>query len=93
MSKNAINGLMNGLLLFGIEGLTGAKYQDDFSLTKKIMIRIYYMADDSGGGEGEKPLPVKKTNLSPQQRRDWNDFLDAMQRDGVAGSKDLDQTG
>ena len=57
------------------------------------MIRIYYMAtDDSGGGEGEKPLPVKKTNLSPQQRRDWNDMLDQMQKDGVAGSKDLDQT-
>lgn len=50
------------------------------------------MADDSGGGEGEKPLPVKKTNLSPQQRRDWNDMLDQMQKDGVAGSKDLDQT-
>ena len=49
------------------------------------------MADDSGGGEGEKPLPVKKTNLSPQQRRDWNDILDQMQKDGVAGSKDLDR--
>lgn len=30
--------------------------------------------------------------LDPKQRKDWNDFLDSMQRDGVAGSKDLDRT-
>jgi hypothetical protein len=35
MSKNQINGILNGLLLFGIEGFTGAKYSDDFSLQKK----------------------------------------------------------
>lgn len=35
MSKSLINGIMTGVLLFGIEGATGAKYQDDYSLQKK----------------------------------------------------------
>jgi hypothetical protein len=35
MSKNQINGIFNAILLFGIEGLTGARYQDDYSLQKK----------------------------------------------------------
>lgn len=52
------------------------------------------MADDVGGGEESKkkepPKGYKPT--SPQQRRDWNDMLNKMQSDGVAGGKDLDQT-
>lgn len=35
MPPSQINSIMNGILLFGIEGLTGAKYQQDFSLDKK----------------------------------------------------------
>lgn len=55
-----------------------------------MIIRIlYYPEPDSGGGE-EKPLPKYK-NLTATQRRDWNDMLDKMQADGVAGKKDLDQ--
>lgn len=51
-----------------------------------------YMADESQGGDAEKPLPkTKLKSLSASERRDWNDMLDAMQKDGVAGKKDLDQ--
>ena len=35
MTKSQINGIMSGILLFGIEGFTGAKYQDDYSLKEK----------------------------------------------------------
>jgi hypothetical protein len=35
MSKSQIKGIMSGILLFGIEGFTGAKYQDDYSLKDK----------------------------------------------------------
>lgn len=49
-----------------------------------------YSPEDSGSGGDDKPKGYKP--LSPVQRRDWNDMLDKMQSDGVAGSKDLDQT-
>lgn len=50
------------------------------------------MADDEGGG-GDNPPKKKdaKVSTTPVQRRDWNDFLDHLQSQGVAGSKDLDQ--
>lgn len=35
MSNDEISGIMNGILLFGVEGFTGAKLQDDYSLDKK----------------------------------------------------------
>jgi hypothetical protein len=59
-----------------------------------VIRKLYYPDDpDGGGGDEDKPQPVKKLkSLSPTERRDWNDFLDKMHADGVAGSKDLDQT-
>lgn len=53
--------------------------------------RLYYPSDESGGGDVEKPLPKVK-NLTPRQKRDWNDMLDHFQENGIAGSKDLDKT-
>jgi hypothetical protein len=59
-----------------------------------IFFKLYYPDDPTGGGGGgEKPQPAKRLKaLSPTERRDWNDMLDKMHEDGVAGSKDLDQT-
>lgn len=54
------------------------------------MIRMYYMAQDSGGGEGSPPAGYKP--LTPSQRREWNDMLDHLQSEGTAGNKDLDAT-
>lgn len=59
------------------------------------MIRVYYMAEgdpDAGGGGGDpKKKDSAKVNTTANQRRDWNDFLDHLQKEGVAGSKELDQ--
>ena len=57
------------------------------------MIRKLYMADEGegGGDDPKKKEPPKGYKpLSPQQRRDWNDYLDHLQKKGIAGSKDLD---
>lgn len=35
MEDKQIEGIFNGVLLFGIEGFTGAKFQEDYSLEKK----------------------------------------------------------
>lgn len=51
-----------------------------------------YYQDESGEPSGGASTTKKLKNLSPQQRRDWNDMLDQMNRDGVAGGKDLDQS-
>lgn len=59
-------------------------------------VKLYRAEGDAEGGGGESP-PKKKEPpkgykvTTPQQRRDWNDMLDRMQKDGVSGSKDLDQ--
>src|ERR1700743_1341697 len=59
-----------------------------------VIFKQYSPVDSAGGGGDEdKPQPVKRLkSLTPAERREWNDFLDNMQRDGVGGSKDLDQT-
>lgn len=58
-----------------------------------MILKLYMAQESSGGGEAEKPLPIKKLkSLSVTERRDWNDLLDNMQSDGVGGHKDLDQT-
>lgn len=58
-----------------------------------MIFRKLYAAEDPQGGGEEKPPPEKKLkNLSVTERRDWNDMLDKMQEDGVAGSKVLDQS-
>ena len=54
-----------------------------------------YSPEGDGGGEGPKKKDTKPKGYKPTtavQRKDWNNFLDAMQKDGVAGSKDLDKT-
>lgn len=38
-----------------------------------------------GGGDPTTPQP-----LTPQQMREWNMFIDFLQKKGIAGSKDLD---
>lgn len=55
---------------------------------------IYSPKEEGGGGEDPKkkvdpPKGYKPT--SAKNRRDWNDMLDGMQKDGLAGSKNLDQ--
>lgn len=53
-----------------------------------------YMADTDGEGGGDNPKKPPKgyKPTTAVQRRDWNNMLDSMQKDGVAGSKELDQT-
>lgn len=55
-----------------------------------------YMVDTEGEGGGDPPKkkdpPKGYKPTTPKERRDWNDMLDAMQKDGVAGGKELDQT-
>lgn len=55
------------------------------------MINYYPESDNGGGGDPKKSPPKGYKPLSSIQRRDWNDFLDYLQKEGVAGSKELDQ--
>lgn len=58
-----------------------------------ILIKLYSPGDDGGGGDPKKKAPPKGYKpTTPSQRRDWNDMLDKMQKDGIAGGKDLDQS-
>ena len=59
------------------------------------MIRMQYYPDPPAGG-GEEPKkkadpPKDYKPLSVVQRKNWNDFLDYLQKEGVGGSKDLDK--
>jgi len=59
------------------------------------MIRIYYMAEESEGG-GETPpkkveAPKDYKSLTLAERKNWNDFLDYLGKQGVAGNTDLDK--
>jgi hypothetical protein len=58
-----------------------------------IIRKLYSPEDGEGGGDPPKkkepPKGYKPT--TKEQRRDWNDFLDYLQGQGVAGSKELDQ--
>lgn len=58
-----------------------------------IFLRLYRAEGDPEGGGGDPPKKKEPTKVSttPAQRRDWNDFLDYLQKSGVAGSKELDQ--
>jgi hypothetical protein len=60
-----------------------------------IFCKLYYPTDDSEGG-GETPAkkvdaPKDYTPLTLVQRKNWNDFLDYLQKEGVGGSADLDK--
>lgn len=61
-----------------------------------MMIRIYYMAEEKGPVGGETPTkkvepPKDYKPLSVLERKNWNDFLDAMQSAGIGGSANLDK--
>jgi len=61
------------------------------------MRKLYYI-DMSGGGalpEEPKPpiAPKGYTVTTPQQRTEWNSFLDYLDKQGVAGKADLDRPG
>lgn len=61
-------------------------------------IRKYYMADVAeGGGPGDpKKAPVAPKGYAvttPQQREEWNGFLDSLDKQGIGGKPDLDQPG
>lgn len=58
------------------------------------MIRLYYSPEGEGGGEEPKKKvdpPKGYAPLTVIQRKNWNDFLDYLQKEGVGGSKDLDK--
>lgn len=59
-----------------------------------LFFKLYQNGESEGGGDvppkKEPPKGYKPTTAV--QRRDWNDMLDNMQKDGVSGSKDLDQS-
>lgn len=57
-----------------------------------MSIRKIYYPDDAGGGEGpnKKEIPPKYKPVPAGKRKEWNDYLDYLQKEGVAGSKDLD---
>lgn len=58
-----------------------------------IIFKLYSPEGDGGGEDPKKKVPPKGYKATTAaQRRDWNDMLDKMQKDGVSGSKDLDQT-
>lgn len=60
------------------------------------MIRKYYIDDDSGGGGGEPKAPVAPKGYAvttPQQRTEWNGFLDYLGKQGVTGKPGLDAPG
>ena len=58
------------------------------------MIRKYYIPDEGGTGGGDKPAPpaapANYTPLKPEERQQWNDFLDYVDKQGLGGSTKLD---
>src|ERR1700744_6637484 len=57
-------------------------------------MRKLYSPDDSGGGDAtsKKVDPPKGYKpLSVVDRKNWNDFLDYLQKEGVGGNTDLDK--
>lgn len=60
------------------------------------MIQKYYIDDTAGGGGGDPKVPTAPKGYSvttPQQRTEWNGFLDYLDKQGVAGKPDLDAPG
>lgn len=61
-----------------------------------IFLRRYFIDQDAGGGGGEPKAgaaPKGYAVTTPQQRTEWNGFLDYLDKQGVAGKADLDQSG
>ncbi len=60
------------------------------------ILQKYYIDDTAGGGGGDPKTPTAPKGYSvttPQQRTEWNGFLDYLDKQGVAGKPDLDQAG
>lgn len=58
------------------------------------MIKLYNPEVEEGGGEEPKKKvdpPKDYKQLSVIERKNWNDFLDYLQKEGIGGSKDLDK--
>jgi hypothetical protein len=60
-----------------------------------IFCKLYYPEPDSGGGEEKPPkkvdAPKDYVPLTLVQRKNWNDFLDYLQEQGIGGSTELDK--
>lgn len=55
-------------------------------------MRKYYFPDEGGGGDKPSPAPPSNYRVrTPQERKDWNDFLDYLGQQGVGGSAELDK--
>lgn len=55
-------------------------------MAKKVMLRIPKNEDPT------KPIPPTGYKpLTPQQRKDWNEFLDYLEKEGVGGKPELDK--
>ena|ERR1700743_2999653 len=57
------------------------------------MRKYYDTIEPVGGGEPAKPMEAPKNfrQPTPQERKDWNDFLDYLGTNKVGGSTDLDK--
>lgn len=56
--------------------------------------KLYSPDDDNAGGGGDDPkkkdTPPKYKPVPSTKRKEWNDYLDYLQKEGIGGSKDLD---
>lgn len=60
------------------------------------LFQKYYIDEQAGSGGGDPKAPSAPKGYSvttPQQRTEWNGFLDYLNKQGVAGKPDLDATG
>jgi hypothetical protein len=62
---------------------------------RMIFFKLYSPEDSEGGG-GENPpkkvdVPKDYKTLTLQERKNWNDFLDYLGKEGVGGKADLDK--
>lgn len=61
----------------------------------KVLLRVSKAGDPvkpATAGDPVKPnAPANYKPLSAQQRKDWNDFLDFMEKEGVGGKPELDK--
>lgn len=59
-----------------------------------ILKKLYSPDEDNAEGGGDDPkkkdTPPKYKPVPSTKRKEWNDYLDYLQKEGIAGSKDLD---
>jgi len=58
-----------------------------------ILFKLYSPEEEGGGEDPKKKVdpPKDYKPLSVIERKNWNDFLDYLQKEGVGGSEKLDQ--